>query len=150
MKTIRTILHPTDFSSASHFAMELACMLAREQRARLLLLHVVPRLQAKEGVPPLADEYQFELQRYQEDMKDKLRSLSMADSTVQIEYLQKEGEVADVIVRVADETASDLIVLGSHGRTGQHRLLMGATSEMVLRDATCPVLLVKMAGEKSS
>ena len=95
MKTIRTILHPTDFSSASHFAMELACMLAREQRARLLLLHVVPRLQAKEGVPPLADEYQFELQRYQEDMKDKLRSLSMADSTVQIEYLQKEGEVAD-------------------------------------------------------
>lgn len=146
MNAIRTILHPTDFSAASHYAMELACMLAREQKARLLLLHVVPRLQPKEGPPPLDDKYQYELRQYQEEMKARLRSLAMADSTIQIEHLQKEGEVADVIGRVAAEISCDLIVMGTHGRTGQQRLLMGGTSEMVLRDTTCPVVLVKLAG----
>ena len=150
MNAIRTILHPTDFSDSSQYALEMACMLAREQKARLLLLHVVPRLQPKEGVPRMEDKYEFELRRYQDETQAKLRSLAMSDSTIQIERLQREGEVADVILRVAGETSCDLIVLGSHGRTGQQRLLMGATSEMILRDATCPVLLVKMPAEKLS
>jgi nucleotide-binding universal stress UspA family protein len=98
----------------------------------------------------MEDKFEFELRRYQDETQAKLRSLAMSDSTIQIEPLQKEGEVADVILRVADETPCDLIVLGTHGRTGQQRVLMGATSEMILRDATCPVLLVKMPAEKLS
>src|ERR1019366_10700366 len=98
MNAIRTILHPTDFSASSQYALEMACLLSREQKARLLLLHVVPRLQPKEGVPRLEDKYEFELRRYQDETQAKLaklRSLAMSDSTIQIERLQKEGEVAD-------------------------------------------------------
>jgi len=54
-----------------------------------------------------------------------------------------EGDVATEILRLAQETGSDLIVMGTHGRTGLARLLMGSVAEQVVRKAPCPVLTVK-------
>jgi nucleotide-binding universal stress UspA family protein len=141
MLAIRTILHPTDFSQTSKYAFRLACSLARDHGARLVVLHVAPppQMVSYEGIPlepSMSGSYQDELQ-------DKLRQIRAPDPGVSIETRLEEGFAAPEIVRVAQETPCDLIVMGTHGRTGLGRLLMGSVAEQVLRKALCPVLTVK-------
>jgi nucleotide-binding universal stress UspA family protein len=112
MSPIRVILHPTDFSEQSNHAFHLACALARDQGARLLLLHVMP--------VPLVEEKRG----YQEEMGDVLKRMEVPDRTIRVARRLEEGDPATQIARVAQETGCDLIVLGTHGRTGLDRLLM--------------------------
>jgi nucleotide-binding universal stress UspA family protein len=131
MLPIQTILHPTDFSERSGYALRLACSLARDWGARLILLHVMP--------VPLVQEKRL----YREEMAGELDRLGVPDAQVQVERRLEEGDAAIQILRIAQETGCDLIVLGTHGRTGLGRLLMGSVAEQVLRRASCPVLTVK-------
>jgi len=138
MLPIRTILHPTDFSEHSDYALRLACALARDHGARLVLLHVAaPPTPIYGGdilgaVPP--DSHDEERQR--------LDQLQVPD-TVSTERRFVEGDAATEILDVAEKTASDLIVMGTHGRTGLARFLMGSVAEQIVRKAPCPVLTVK-------
>jgi universal stress protein A len=140
MLQITTILHPTDFSPRSEHAFHLACSLAKENGARLIVLHVAePPVVAPDSammVPPLPGGPL-------EALTDKLHSIQPPDPRIRIEYLLEKGNAADEILRVAQETRSELIVLGTHGRTGLSRLLMGSVAEQVIRKATCSVLVVK-------
>ena len=138
MSKIRTILHPTDFSERSESAFHLACSLARDQRARLIVLHVIP--------PPVCHGEVVARQQpngYREQMDNWLQRLQAPGSGVEIDHRLTDGEPYAEILRVAEDDSCDLIVMGTHGRTGLGRLLMGSVAEQVLRRASCPVLTVK-------
>jgi nucleotide-binding universal stress UspA family protein len=131
MLSVQTILHPTDFSERSGYAFRLACSLARDRGARLIVLHVMP--------VPLVQEKRL----YREEMAGELSRLGAPDARVRVEHRLEEGDAATQILRLAQETGCDLIVMGTHGRTGLGRLLMGSVAEQVLRLAACPVLTVR-------
>jgi nucleotide-binding universal stress UspA family protein len=139
MLTIKTILHPTDFSVHSEYAFRLACSLARDHGARVVALHVLtpPVVAYPVGVVPPApgeDEDQAEAQ---------LARLRPPDPEVPLVRRLTHGYAAAEILRVAEETRCDLIVMGTHGWTWLGRLLMGSVAEKVVRHAPCPVLTVK-------
>jgi nucleotide-binding universal stress UspA family protein len=140
MLAIKTILHPTDFSERSDFAFRLACSLARDYGARLIVLHVAepPMALAGEGVlmlPPAADL---------EPLREKLHQIRPQDPKIQVEHRLCQGNAATEILQIAEEPKCDLIVMGTHGRTGLGRLLMGSVAEQVVRRAPCPVVTVKI------
>ncbi len=138
MLTFRTILHPTDFSEQSAHAFRVACSLARDHKAKLLVLHVAP--------PPLTHGEVVARRApdgYDEQLRDELRRLEPQVPGVDIERRLDHGDPVTVILDVAQEVPCDLIVMGTHGRTGVGRLLMGSVAEKVLRKAQCPVMTVK-------
>jgi nucleotide-binding universal stress UspA family protein len=139
MLGIKTILHPTDFSERSGLAFRLACTLARDYGARLIVLHVAE--------PPMAvpaeGALMFPLVVDLEPLRQRLQNLGPKDPHCQVEYRLVQGDAAAEILQLAEETKCDLIVMGTHGRKGLGRLLMGSVAEQVLRNASCPVLTVK-------
>src|SRR5262245_14240243 len=138
MLSLRTILHPTDFSERSDYAYRLACALARDYGARLLILHVVPPPVTVIGDAVWAGPVHIDFK----ELQDKLSKLQGPDP-VRVERRLEEGNPAEEIVRVAREAPCDLIVMGTHGRRGLGRLLLGSVAEQVLRQAPCPVVTVK-------
>jgi len=139
MLPIKTILHPTDFSEQSVLAFRLACSLARDYGARLIVLHIAEptRPIAIEGVmmpPPVLD---------QGLLREQLQQLRPEDPEVPVEHCLIEGDAATEILHAAGKAKCDVIVMGTHGRTGLGRLLMGSVAEQVVRKASCPVLTVK-------
>jgi nucleotide-binding universal stress UspA family protein len=140
MLPIRTILHPTDFSAHAEAGFHLACALARDYKARLVLVAVRRPTEVVYGefgtVPPVPEEDV-------EEMRERLFDIRPDDPNVPVEYFFSEGHPATEIVRLATETNADLIVMGTHGRTGLPRLLMGSVAEEVMRRAPCPVVTVK-------
>jgi universal stress protein A len=139
---INTILYATDFSESSKSAFPLAYSLARDHGARLIALHVVPA-----GTYEIANLVQLghgeSFRQFEEEIRHDLERLQPPDSSVPMVYKLAKGDPATLITNVAEEMASDLIVLGTHGRTGLRRVLMGSVAEHVLRSAPCPVLVVK-------
>jgi nucleotide-binding universal stress UspA family protein len=138
MLAIRKILYATDFSDNSEPAFVLACSLARDYGARVLALHVhTPFVAYGEGMlaAPPPD--------FSEELRGRLQKVRSGDPRVPVEHKLVEGDPAGEILRVAHEAGCDLIVLGTHGRTGLSRLLMGSVAEVVVRRASCPVLTVK-------
>src|SRR5262245_48454251 len=146
MLAISAILHPTDFSEPSKAAFQVACALARDHRARLIVMHVreVPVVAYGEfGQLPLEIEPAEAIRA----KIDNLIGHRCAD--VAVEHCVKTGDPAAEILAAARETESDLIVMGTHGRTGLARLLMGSVAERVMRKAHCPVLTIKAPFEHS-
>jgi nucleotide-binding universal stress UspA family protein len=141
MLSIQTILHPTDLSSSSVFAFQLACALARDYGARLIILHVV--------LPPSAVAYRDMIMRGEFDgsyqqLREELEKIQPPDPTIRVEHRLQEGDAASEILRMAQETHADLVVMGTHGRVGLGRL-MGSVAEKVVRQAHCPVLTIRAA-----
>ena len=138
MLPIQTIVHPTDFSANSQIAWEMACSLARDYKARLLLVHVEPPLPsfAELGAVPPEPVDRRALER-------QLAQIRPTDSALAVTRTLLDGDEASEINRFAEKVNADLIVMGTHGRTGLGRLLMGSVAEEVLRQAPCPVLTVK-------
>src|SRR5437763_14229676 len=120
MLVIHTILHPTDFSDRSDYALRLACALARDYGAHLILLHVAPLPVAVYGEAALIPEPKA----YQESVKRQLDQLQVPDASVPVDRQFEEGDAATEIIRLARETNADLIVMCTHGRTGLSGLLM--------------------------
>ncbi len=139
MLPLGTVLHPTDFSENSEYAFRVACGLARDYKARLVLLHVMaPPMVIYAGGPVPAETWPS-----LDEVQEKLRELQRQAHRVRVETQVLQGDPVDMILRAAEETDSDVIVMGTHGRTGLGRLLMGSVAEAVLRKAPCPVLSVK-------
>jgi len=80
----------------------------------------------------------------EEELRERLHALRPADSAVAVEYRLCLGNAAAEIVALAKDEKCDLIVIGTHGRSGVGRLLLGSVAEAVLRRAPCPVLTLKM------
>ncbi len=138
MLNIQTILHPTDCSERSDIAFRIACSLARDYRAKLVLLHVALRSVMIEGEAAIAPRSEA----YFQEEREKLESVSVP-AGVRVERHVGEGDPAGEILRAAQAVKADLIVMGSHGRTGLSRLLMGSVAEQIVRKAPCPVLTVR-------
>lgn len=147
MIRIRNILYPTDFSENSRYALEVACAIGRDQAAGVLLLHVLPRpLPATRinDIPAVkAEHVEEDRKSYREEMAARLDNLREEAPLAQTESLLREGDAADVITRTAEEAPCDLIVMGTHGWTGDVGRLMGSVTEEVTRKAPCPVVTVK-------
>lgn len=140
MTPIRAILYPTDFSPQADCAFPLACALARDYGARLVVLHVKPPWPA--GLADL-DAAPREPLVQSASLREQLGRLRPKDPSVRMERVLGQGEAATEILAFARELACDLIVMGTHGRTGLSRLLMGSVAEQVLRNASCPVVTVR-------
>ncbi len=141
----KTILVPTDFSKHSRAALALARDLAREQGARLVVLHVVA-----DALPALLpDVVGF---RYDE-IVDALGRRAMESlpeffpeaerQGVSVEFRVAFGPPQLEITRVAAELRADLIVIATHGRSAALHLLIGSVAEKVIRSACCPVLVTR-------
>ena len=144
---VKTILYATDFSEPSRAALAVACSLARDLGGRLIVLHVVPSLEAirdaemAAGIPP-SEHFEEDMTAYRAEMQAQLDALEPPPG-VKLERQLKEGHVAPTIQRAADENACDLIVMGTHGKTKIRRALMGSVAEQVMRQASCPVVVVR-------
>jgi universal stress protein A len=137
------ILHPTDYSECSRYAFGIATDLARQNQAELLILHVYDSLGA-ENVTYGEATSKLEPENYRERLAEEVHRLVPAPAGVSVQYVLAEGDPAEEIERVAAQHACDLIVMGTHGRTGLDRLLMGSVAEQVVRRAPCPVLTTRL------
>ena len=140
MKTLKTILHATDFSDLADNAFHAAFALARAHGARLILLNVKQPQETIQGefglMPP-------EPEATDAAILDRLEKLIPEDSPIQVERMVAHGAAAEVIVQVAKEKHCDLIVLGTHGREGLARLFYGNVADDITRSAPCPVLALR-------
>jgi len=141
MLPIHSILCPTDFSRPASYALPLAKALARDYGARLVLLHVIqpdplPVMGEFGAVPPEPAPDKAALRK-------RLIAMVPENPASEVLAVVAEGDPATEILRAAQQHKSDLIVLGTHGRTGLGRVLMGSVAETVTRKATCPVLTLK-------
>jgi len=137
MLTVRGVLHPTDFSHLSNNAFRLACCLALDYQAPLYVLHVATAFEAYEG------ELVFNKHSAQYLAKDWEKLSEYQWPGLRIHYLLEEGEPSEQIIRASHSIPCDFIVMGSHGRSGLARLLLGSVADYVLREATCQVIIVK-------
>jgi universal stress protein A len=138
------ILVPTDLSEGAEEALDYACELARQFGATVHLLHVIgiPTL----GVPELGvaltstviDSLVRDNQLALEQLADRKRELATFGNV-----LLRTGDARDLINQTAKEIGADLIVMGTHGRRGVSRALLGSVTETVVRTAPCPVLTVR-------
>ena len=138
---VTNVLCPVDFSSSSDAALFFASSLAKEHGAELHIVHVYEEPFAYTDlsayVPPA-------------DMgpaKDRLER-TLPTSEVPFRHRFIVGNPGDKLVDYAKQNDVDLIVLGTHGRTGLNRMLMGSVAEEVVRRATCPVLTIRHPRKK--
>jgi nucleotide-binding universal stress UspA family protein len=133
------ILFTTDGSKYSRAAAEKAIDFARSYGGELKILSVVDVPSEFYGeAPQIVDDLIAMAHRYTEEARDRA-----AASGVRTETFVREGEAYEAIIRTAREQQVNTIVMGSHGRTGLRRLLMGSVAEKVIGHAPCPVLIVK-------
>ena len=133
------ILFPTDFSESSDAAMRYATVLARDTGAELIIAYVHEPAAAYAAGDMVVDVGMAAEDR----LLEQLETVTPADLDVPHRYQLMHGDPIGEIVRLADEEQVDMIVMGTHGRTGLTRLLMGSVAEAVVRRANCPVLTVK-------
>ena len=143
---IQQILCPVDFSESSDHAMRYASALATTFGAELTLLHVVaPVVAALPGETALPDTLQADINELAEACRSRMEQIvgKLATNGLRVKPLVLNGLPFIEIIRYARESETDLIVLGSHGRTGLSHLLIGSVAERVVRKAPCPVLTIK-------
>jgi nucleotide-binding universal stress UspA family protein len=96
-------------------------------------------------VPAFKEAHTAEdLQSYRQDMLGRLEELRGEAPYANVQPLLREGDVADTILRTAEEIPCDLIVMGSHGRSRMYQLMMGSVAAAVTRKAPCPVVAVRV------
>jgi universal stress protein A len=133
------ILFATDFSPTSQEVLAVASSLAKSSGAELIIAHC--------EIPP-AVYGGAEMVTHLSDLNDQLareqlEQVTPADPSIRVRRELLNGDPAKEIVDLADQEKVDLIVVGSHGRTGLEHFLMGSVAEKIVRHAKCPVLTVK-------
>jgi len=142
----RAILHATDFSAASRPALAKAIELSRAARSPLLVLHVLNPMIPIIGDRPVEPPTYLELQKASRAwaLKQLARVAARAKARgVRAMPILVEGSEAGTIVRVARARRAAMIVMGTHGRSGIERALLGSVATRVVSQATCPVLTVR-------
>ena len=142
MPASKTYLVPVDFSKGSEFALNHAIKLAGASKGKLLLVHVLSMTFAFPMEVGFSDIFDI----LEKDAREKMRKL------VQRKHL-KPGQCRSMLIRGVDpgrmiadlarRSRASMIIMGSHGRTGLQRLMLGSIAERTLRYAKCPVLIVK-------
>jgi nucleotide-binding universal stress UspA family protein len=146
------ILVPVDGSHTSTLGLQEAIRLAIDQRARLRLVHVVDELLVAQNFEGYINAGDL-INSLEESGK---KTLQKAVALTRTHHLKAEaslfetvgGRVADVIIREARKWKADLIVMGTHGRRGFGRMVLGSDAEAILRETRVPVLLVRAPDRK--
>lgn len=135
MTPVRKILYATDFSSYSNQAYFHAVALAEVHKASLTVVYVfTPTAGAAESDEAASRRY----------WRNQLEQIRPTNPDIPVTHVFLEGDPAGEIVRFSRDASIDLIVMGTHGRSGMERLLMGSVAEQVLRGAACSVLVAKL------
>ena len=146
MKRLRRILHATDFSPASRPAFRMAVGLAKGAGARLLLFHVLtpPSPFAANGGPAPSSYLELLAAARRAARRRLAAALAQARAAgTRAQAKLVEGGAAERILRIGQRWHPDVIVIGTHGRSGVRRFLMGSVAEHVVRGASRPVLTVR-------
>ena len=146
MKMFEKILFATDFSENSEHAFDYALTLARQFSAHLIVIHVINEPVDLRGfyVPHISfEKLEKEIEEGAEKMMLKFCRTKAGDFT-DYETLIVAGIPYEEILRHAEEKNVSLIVLGTQGRKGIDHFLFGSTAERVVRNASCPVMTVRM------
>jgi nucleotide-binding universal stress UspA family protein len=134
------ILVPTDFSDPSDRALDYAKSIARQYQSRIFLVHVNP------GINPVTppEAIWIDSESIQEQLAQQLEQAGAAlrSEGFKAEGFAATGSIRDAIYSIVKENRIDLLVMGTHGRTGCDRLLFGSDTESVLRQVNCPVIVV--------
>jgi universal stress protein A len=137
------VLVPTDFSNHSDQALQWGASLAGKYGAQMLLLHVIPpAVEEVSARGSASEEAIMDLEAKVEARLYEIASQELQES-LPVDVKIAVGKPAEEILRVANEEAVDLIVMGTHGHTGLTHVLLGSTAETVLRSAPCPVFAVR-------
>ena len=154
MIEIRRIVCSVDFSDFSRRVLDHAIAVARWYGSRLSVIHVhhvpLPAM-ALASLPASATTEGLVLSpREREELRQQLEALMPAEAgkTLPVEFLVAEGDVAGEILAQAD--AADMVVIGTHGRSGYEHLLLGSVAEKVVRKANCPVLTIPRAAHDAT
>jgi nucleotide-binding universal stress UspA family protein len=146
MSRLRRILHPSDFSRASGAAFARATAMAKADRAQLLLVHVLapPIPIAGEGYisPKVYDDLEASARTYGQKHLGTLQAKARK-AGVKAVTLLLDGVAHEQIARAAKSKKADLIVIGTHGRTGLAKFFLGSVASRVVAAAPCPVLTVR-------
>jgi nucleotide-binding universal stress UspA family protein len=150
MADIKRITYASDFSPASLAAFPHALGLARLTGAELTILHVLPS-----ALPPFIDggyvpqeiwdQVDAGMRAQASREMDRLLAQAVDAGVRATASLVETGVPADQIVRAAEDAKTDLLVLGTHGRTGVARFVLGSVATRVVATASCPVLTVRTA-----
>ncbi|HEY5593892.1 MAG TPA: universal stress protein [Nitrospiria bacterium] len=147
MITLHRILLATDFSDFSNEALDYAVYLSRGFGADLYLLHVFePPFFSHSGVSlNVRPEVHQWIMEVKQEAQEKLGKLAeeVRHHGAKVHPIFKEGTPFVEILKVAGEIPADLIVLGTHGRTGLTHVLMGSVAERIVRKSSCPVFTVR-------
>jgi nucleotide-binding universal stress UspA family protein len=139
---VRQILCPVDFSPFARRALDHALVLARWYEAELTVLHASPLIPALFATSPAVNAATlapFDREALGRELQAFVGEL---DGTPRPQLIVRAGPAVPTILEYAAEHETDLIVLGTHGRTGFERFMLGSVTEKVVRKATCPVLTV--------
>jgi nucleotide-binding universal stress UspA family protein len=148
----KRILFCTDFSESSHHAFRYALSLAKAFQAKLIIFHVSP-----EPVHPEQLSIYLPPEKLEELKSSQKKELDEALATHYVQEMTgfkdyqvifKEGEPFLEIIQLARRESVDLIVMGTHGRTGLDHVLFGSTAEKVVRKSPCPVMTVRLPGKQ--
>ena len=148
MASKKTYLVPVDFSKSAELALDHAIRLARQNKAPLILLHVIDNqsviMAAPEGVTPALylDYEKIVREEAETQMRKLLKKKKLGPKDGRALFVRR-GDPARAIANQAKKLKASMIVMGSHGRTGLKRLVLGSVAERTLRYAHCPVLIVK-------
>ena len=142
----RRILHPSDFSRASGAAFKKAVELAKSDRAQLMVVHVLGPIApiAGEGYvsPKMYEDIAASSRAWAQKQLDKLLAKAKTSGVRASGYVL-EGVAHDQIARFARSKHADLLVVGTHGRSGLAKLFLGSVAGRVVAAAPCPVLTVR-------
>lgn len=149
MSMFKKILVPVDGSEPSDAAVAFAVRLARDQNAKVIFVHVCEyaKIAAMVGGPTVGVDPAYALEAERETGEAALQSATdrAKNGAVECERVIEEGPCVDTILEVARDHKADVIVIGSHGRGGIARALLGSVAEGVLRHTRIPVLVTRAA-----
>ena len=148
MINLKKILCPIDHSDGSKEALKYAVSFAMKNEAKLYLLHVIDIRSFDESIDTMAA--QIPNDETIKQLKTKLLECIPEEirSDMQLEALVVQGIPFAEIISIAKKNKVDMIVMGTHGRTGLAHIMIGSVSEKVVRKAHCPVLTVRQSGHK--
>ena len=146
--TVRNILLATDFSKCSERALDYAAGIASRYESQLYLFHCIDptpyNLVAPDAVQTTCDDARREIEQLASDLRGKGPA-----KNVEIKVVVESGDLATILPQAVMDLGLDLIVVGTHGRTGWRKLALGSVAEIVVGQASCPVLSVGPSSDRT-
>jgi nucleotide-binding universal stress UspA family protein len=141
----KLILSPIDFSDSSHGALDVAADFAARFGAELLLVHVMPAIQDLPEKVSVFKEGEYD-QSLDDAAAKRLADLAATLAQKNVKARTEVGTANDVgmeLVRIAEHEHADMIIIATHGMTGWHKIAFGSVAEKVVKQASCPVLVLR-------